>query len=522
MSRIRWYGPALALVATVLVVMVVGPGLTRQLAYTHKAAEIKFVRNSLAENTTLAQMNDAFRRVAEVVEPSVVSVEVAQRVQSTRRGGAPDWLRQRMPPGFDPPESREREQDSDDGSGYEQFDVPQFNGQGSGWVYDVEGHIVTNYHVVNAADEITVRFIDGAERKATVLQADPKTDIAVLKVEGGDLHPATLAAEPVLQGDIVFAFGSPFRFRFSMSQGIVSAKERELGILQGRGGYESFIQTDAAINPGNSGGPLTNIRGEIVGMNTAIASRTGANNGLGFAIPVDMVSGIVDQLIANGKVVRGFLGVEITELDPQLAKTFDGLDGGGVLVVRPMPDGPADKVLQSEDVITHIQGQRVTRMRDLRDRIASLPPGEEVDIKVFRQGETVDAIVTLGELPEADEIATRRTTEREPSDLGAELLKQLGLEMVADYTAQRAEEVHIETKGGVLVGRVRPNSAAAAAGLGNRPAVITHVQGKPVQDVKALVDTLRKLQKSELTDVVRIRTMSARGPSIAVLELPEL
>jgi serine protease Do len=238
-------------------------------------------------------LSEAFKDVARVVEKSVVSITVYSKRPPT--GGIPEELLPLLPPGRAPKGNSE----------FDDYDVPQQYGSGSGWIYDTKGHIITNNHVIDGADRIVVRFYDGSERDAKVVGVDTKTDIAVVKVKGDDLHPAKRADKPVDQGEIVFAFGSPFRFDFSMSQGIVSAKGRQLGILRGAQGYENFIQTDAAINPGNSGGPLTNIYGEVVGMNTAIASRTGAYNGLGFAIPVRMVEQVGDQLIENGKVSRG-------------------------------------------------------------------------------------------------------------------------------------------------------------------------------------------------------------------------
>ncbi|NJL31408.1 MAG: PDZ domain-containing protein, partial [Phycisphaerales bacterium] len=262
-------------------------------------------------------------------------------------------------------------------------------GSGSGWVYSADGHIITNNHVIEEADRIEVRFFNGESMDAVVVGTDPKTDVAVIKVDATKLHASTLATEPVEQGEIVFAFGAPFRFEFSMSQGIVSGQGRQLGILAERQGYENFIQTDAAINPGNSGGPLTNIYGQVVGMNTAIASRTGAFNGLGFAIPIDMVKKVVDELIATGTVQRGYLGIFIEELDPRMARTF-GYDGKGVLVTNPIDGGPAAEAgVQRGDIITKVEGKPVSTPDELRNLVADLAPGKRYDWRFIGKARSV-------------------------------------------------------------------------------------------------------------------------------------
>ena len=280
MSRIRWYGPTVVLVITVLMVMVGGPGIVRQLEWTRTDAGIKFARERNAKNPALADLNDAFRNVARMVKHNVVHIQVFRKTNSGMSKREEEMLN-RLLPG----EKKSAPKEND----LRQYDVPQAYGNGSGWIYDAKGHIVTNYHVIEGADKIIVRFGDGSERVARIVgEPDEKTDIAVLKVREGNLHPAELASEPVEQGDIVFAFGSPFRFEFSMSQGVVSGIGRELGILRGRRGYENFIQTDASINPGNSGGPLLNRSGHVVGIVTALANPTDQDVfiGIGFAVPI--------------------------------------------------------------------------------------------------------------------------------------------------------------------------------------------------------------------------------------------
>ncbi|HCD31399.1 MAG TPA: hypothetical protein DER01_03265 [Phycisphaerales bacterium] len=312
MVKVRWYGPTLVLLLTVLTIMVIGPSLSRQIVHAGKAEEIRLIQQSLEQSGTLAQLSQAFRDVASTVEPSVVSIQVLQKTNG-RRGslpnGAPMGPEELFERWFNPhgrtPQQRQpnQQQDEEEIEGYDQYNPLRPYGSGSGWVFNDQGYIITNNHVVTKqdgktpADEIKVKFHDGRERIATIVGTDPKSDIAVIKVDG-PVIPAKLADhESIAQGDIVFAFGSPFGIEFSMSQGIVSATNRRNLQIIGGDGFEDFIQTDAAINPGNSGGPLTNIYGHVIGMNTAIASRTGASNGIGFAIPITMVKSIADQIV---------------------------------------------------------------------------------------------------------------------------------------------------------------------------------------------------------------------------------
>jgi len=343
---------------------------------------------------------------------------------------------------------------------------------------------------------------------------DRRTDLAVLKVEG-PVIAARIAKQPVEQGDMVFAFGSPLRFEFSMSQGIVSGKGRRLDIIEG--GYEHFIQTDAAINPGNSGGPLTNIHGEVVGVNTAIASQTGFFSGIGFAIPADMVVQVADQLIATGRVTRGYLGVFIEDLDTRMAKTF-GYDGKGVLVRQPIPGGPGDKAgLKPGDIIISVDNVNLEAADALRNHIASLPPGRSVALKIFRAGEHQTLQMTIGELPE-QMAGALGSPDQAPNTIeqGAELLMRLGLEQVTPFTEEIARRLNTDFIPGVLVGAVRPGSSAFAAGIG-RGVIITHVMNQPIANVE---DLIRELIKHDLTEGVRVQVIANGVVAFRLLELP--
>ena len=509
MQRIRWYGPSLLLLVTLVAAMVFGPTLVQNIAYAQSSARVELTRNSLEESPFLAQLSDSLRKVSRVVEPSVVHIAVAGRPdrgpQMRGRGnpfeGTPweDFFDRRMP-------------DGGDGGDFEEYDAPRRYGNGSGWVYDNKGHIVTNYHVVRGAQEITVRFVDGEERKAKVVGADEATDIAVLKIDSDKVQPAAIADEPVAQGDLVFAFGSPFRFDFSMSMGIVSAKGRSLGIVGRRTeegvvpGFENFIQTDAAINPGNSGGPLTNIYGQVVGMNTAIASRTGSNNGLGFAIPSGMITDVVDQIIERGDVARGFLGIRLPteDLTPEMARTF-GFEGEGVLVADAIAGSPAAEAgLQAGDIITKINGEKIESIRQLRFTVAGMRPGTTVKVTFFRQGAGEKSTeVTLGRLPGSANAAPRMGGE-DNADVDGEgmtTLKKLGFNSLETFSEDLAEELKREPLEGVLIKSIRRSSFAAAEGIAPGM-VITHVMGERVEDLDELVD---QMEDVDPTDGVRMR-----------------
>jgi serine protease Do len=516
MGRIRWYGPTLVLLVAVLLVMLAGPGLAKRLAHAHRAERMHLVRAELGENPTLAELSNAFRRVAEVVEPSVVHIEVKTR-DAVARGGPgmrdmPGDLREWF---FGPSQPTPREQVPAPGDEFDRYNPAQPYGNGSGWVYDEQGHIITNNHVVRKrggelADEILVRFNDGSERQAKVVGTDPRTDVAVIKVEGGHVHPSSIAREPVEQGDIVFAFGSPFRFEFSMSQGIVSGKGRRLNIM-GRGGYENFIQTDAAINPGNSGGPLTNIYGQVIGMNTAIATGTGTYNGLGFAIPVDMVVRVADQLINDGRVSRGYLGIFIKDLDPKMAESF-GYSGRGVLVEDPIAGGPAvDADIRRGDIITRLDDQAVGSADELRNRVANVKPGSTLKVELFRAGKLITTEVIIGELPD-ETLAGGATPRTRPSDAAVpslELLQKLGVQGVKTVEAEDIRQMDLPagTKG-VVVLSVRRGSVAQQQNLA-RGTVITDVMNEQVTTVDELVEAL---QKHDLAQGVRISVLE-RGPA---------
>jgi serine protease Do len=363
----------------------------------------------------------------------------------------------------------------------------QQQGLGSGFVIDRDGHVLTNHHVVAGAQEIRVKLADGREREATLVGSDPATDLALLKIDGEGLAPIELgASEELGVGDWVLAIGSPFGLSQTVSAGIVSAVGRaNIGITD----YEDFIQTDAAVNPGNSGGPLVDLGGRVVGINTAIASSTGANNGVAFAVPIDLAKAVLEQLREHGKVSRGQLGVVISELGPELAKSFD-YDGKGVLVQDVKRDSPAAKAgLESGDIIVALDGKPTEDATRFRMQIARTKPGTSVTLDVQRKGAARTFTVVLGEL-EAPATAGAPTTSA---------TARLGLTL-QDATPELRQRLGLGEGTTVVITNVAPGSSAARAGV--RPGdVLERIGDTPVTDATSAAKELRETAD----DGVRVR-----------------
>lgn len=362
--------------------------------------------------------------------------------------------------------------------------MPQ--GIGSGVIVSEDGYILTNHHVISnnqgeVADEIEVVLYDKRRFGAKVIGSDSKTDVAVLKIDAEELPFLPMASSDRLRvGDIVFAVGNPFKVGFTVTMGIVSAVERSgLGIL-GRQGYENFIQTDASINPGNSGGALVDAEGRLVGINTAILSRSGGNLGIGFAIPINLARQIMISLIETGSVQRGFLGVRIGDLTDDLAEAFDIKELKGALVEQVEPGFPADKAgIKRGDVITYIEGTTVESASDLRLTIASIAPETRVKIGLIRKGKEKEVWVTLGNLddPAASDPEAKKS-----------LFEGVEVRMIIenDYAAYRIDE---KVKG-LLVTKVAPGSIYARAlreGM-----VIVEINDQAVNDLDTAKKLLRK------------------------------
>ncbi|MFQ5849426.1 MAG: DegQ family serine endoprotease [Candidatus Binatia bacterium] len=353
---------------------------------------------------------------------------------------------------------------------------------GSGFIVDREGFILTNNHVVENADKIVVRLSDGREFEASLVGRDPKTDIAVIKINNDrDLPTAPLGDSQSLEvGEWVLAIGNPFGLEHSVTSGIVSAKGRIIGA----GPYDNFIQTDASINPGNSGGPLINTRGEVVGINTAIFSRGGGNIGIGFAIPINLVKELLPQLKSKGKVTRGWLGVVIQRVTPAIAESLGMDEARGALVASVSEGGPAERGgVRVGDVIVEFDGTRVKESHDLPIIVARTPVGKKVQVKVRREGEEVIVWVTIGELKEEEVVAS------------AKGMGNLGL-TVQKLTPQIAESLGLDRAEGVVVTFVEPGSPGDEAGL-QRGDVILEIDRKPIRDLKDYRKAIARIAKGK-------------------------
>jgi len=366
MRRFVSFAPAAIVLVTVVTLVAAVPTLIGRASYASTQARIALARQTLDEDDLLERIDRAVSAVAEAVSPSVVHVTAGGR-GSMQRGG----------PG----------------------------GSGAGWVFDEDGHIVTNAHVVREAARIRVQFSDGRFSEARIVGIDPFTDIAVIRVEETlGLFPAERATNVIpKQGQTVFAFGSPFGFKFSMSRGIISGLGREPRSAVGYGGYTNFIQTDAAVNPGNSGGPLIDVKGRVIGMNVAIATGAetegttrGQSAGISFAIPLATIESVATQLIERGEVSRGFLGISLPR-EPVPVESASFL-GAGVPVPNVVAGGPADAAgLETGDVILTVGGRRTPSVEKLRSLVSNVSPGEVIELQVWRDGQMRSIEVTAGE-----------------------------------------------------------------------------------------------------------------------------
>lgn len=347
---------------------------------------------------------------------------------------------------------------------------------GSGVIVSSDGYIITNNHVIEQAEEIKVTLYDKTSFKGKIVGADPKTDVALIKISATDLPAAVWADSDKLQvGEFVLAIGNPFGLSHTVTMGIVSAVGRvSVGITD----YEDFIQTDAAINPGNSGGPLVNIKGEIIGINTAIFSKSGGYQGIGFAVPSNLVRSVMDQLIKYGKVTRGWLGVSIQRLTPELAQKFNLKDLRGALVGDVVKGSPAEKAgLLRGDIILEFNGRRVSDADSLRNIVAQSKAGTEVKIKILRQGKEHDLTATIAEFPKetGEEMAELPKEDRQQEALAGLEVIELTRDIAQQLGLSRAEK-------GVVVVKVESGSPAEEAGI-KRGDVIQEIDNKKIANL---------------------------------------
>ncbi len=430
----------------------------------------------------LAQENKAFERIAETVTPAVVNIQTTHVVRLQESPFFNDPFFRQF---FGPMQGIPREQ--------------REHALGSGVIVSPDGYIVTNNHVIAKATEIQVMMSNLKVYKGKVVGADPETDVAVVKIEGDHLPTAAWGESADLKpGDTVLAFGNPFGLNFTMTKGIVSAVGRSgLGIEN----YEDFIQTDAAINPGNSGGALVDVHGRVVGLNTAIvsgpsATGQGAFNGVGLAIPSDVVRHIMESLIKSGKVVRGFLGVTVGDLNEQLARQFKVPDLSGALVDDVSPGSPADKAgLKAGDVIRSLNGQKVASKDALTNTVAGIDPGTRISIELLRNGSPMKVEAVLAERP--------KNATMGPGSAQAPAEGTLQGVSVEQLTSQIRKQLGIpEGVSGVVVSQLDPSSPAAQQGL-QQGDVIESVNHQPVANPEDFSRMAADLNGDVLLRIIR-------------------
>ena len=345
-------------------------------------------------------------------------------------------------------------------------------GMGSGTIISQEGYILTNHHVVGEADQILVKLYDGKEVRAKIVGTDPESDIAVIKIEGNGYSALTIGnSKELMVGESVIAVGNPFGLTQTVTYGIVSAKGRtNVGINE----YENFIQTDAAINPGNSGGPLVNLRGEIVGVNSAIYSRSGGYQGIGFAVPINMAQRIMDDLINKGTVSRGWLGVGIQDVTQDLAQAFNLENAKGSLITGVMRDTPADRGgLQRGDVVIELNGEEILNSRQFRNEIANAGAGSDIEMKVVRNSKTMYFKINLDERPKELGRVSMKPDKSKENAFGFS---------VTNITQDDVNKLNLESSNGVLIGEVKPGSLASKEGLA-AGMVIQEINRRPIKSV---------------------------------------
>lgn len=434
---------------------------------------------STAPQPILGGGNQTFVDIAKSVKPAVVNIYATKSGRGEGSGGTP----------FDDPLFRKFFGDEF----FRKFEHPKEKkerGLGSGVIVDPNGLIITNNHVVGKADEIRVTLSDKREFKAKLIGTDPKTDVAVVKIEATGLPSVPWADSDKLEvGEFVLAVGNPFGLTQTVTLGIVSALGRAAGIAE----YEDFIQTDAAINPGNSGGALVNVRGELVGINTAIFSQSGGNMGIGFAVPSNMAQSIMGQLVQTGKVVRGWLGVSIQELTPELASQFGITETKGVLVSDVMDDSPAKKAgFERADVILEYDGKPMDSPTHLRNAVAQTPVGKKVVVKVIRDKKAKTIDLTIVEQPKS----MTQSGEEDGGDSSTPIgilssldVRDLNEELTSRYGLKSSER-------GVVVVRVKAGSTAEEMGV-REGDIVLEVNRQGVTSVKVFERIANKLPKEQ-------------------------
>ena len=447
------------------------------------------VRISTESLKLARELSEAFSYVAEKAAPAVVYIETEKVVSIPRNIFPFDFFGDEFFKRF--------------------FSIPKYRqrGAGSGFIISSDGYIVTNNHVIQGAQKITVKLVDGRTFKAKIVGTDPFSDIALLKINTNNLPVLKLGNSDLIKvGEWVIAIGNPFGLSHTVTVGVVSAKGRSgIGISD----IEDFIQTDAAINPGNSGGPLLNLKGEVIGMNTAIFTRSGGYMGIGFAIPSNIVKTVVEQLKTKGKVERGFLGVYIQDLTPALAKELGLKVKEGALITQVMPGTPAEKAgLKEKDVIISYNGKPVRNASDLKNYVLLTKPGTKVILKIIRNGKEIRLKVKIG-TPQKGFFVSKA----EFKNL-QEFLENLGL-VVENITPEIAKRLGLSTTRGVIITEVLPETPADYAGL--TPGLIIDEVNRI--KVKNLREFYQALKPSLKTKRVLLGIKTTRGRYYITLSL---
>jgi serine protease Do len=451
----------------------------------------------------VADLSDAFISIAESVTPAVVSIDAEHRGGGAAPREVPEELRRLFP----------------------QFRVPDDNApqesRGSGFITTADGYIITNNHVVQGATKIDVVFQDNRHLHARVIGADPLTDIAVIKVDATRLPTVRMgSSENARIGEWVLAIGNPLDLGTTVTSGIISAKGRALPILQQSSGsrwaIEDFIQTDAPINPGNSGGPLVNLRGEVVGVNSAIASPTGYYSGYGFAVPIDLARRIADDLVRYGRVRRPALGVSITEVTPEDAEVYKLQRIQGVVAQDFQPNSPARRAgLQQGDVIVSVDSKPIQHVGQFQRIVASYHPGDQVTLEVIRYGARRQVRVALAEAPPPEQPA--QVAQRPTAPAADATGSRLGI-AVAPLTADLARQLnYAPNAGGIVITDVQPYGPAGRVGL-RRGTRILAVDGERVPDVAAFRQVMARKRDGQ---VVSLTVQAGDQSSILNVRLPE-
>lgn len=435
----------------------------------------------------LQSISNQFVNVAETVSPSVVTITAEKVTKITNPFGEWDLPYEFF--GFKQPQKEHELRSSALGSG----------------VLVKDGYVLTNNHVIEDAEEIKVVLADKREYEAELVGGDAKTDIALLKIDDRDLPEAKLGdSEKLKVGEIVLAIGSPFSARLgnTVTHGIVSGLGRSGMRLST---YENYIQTDASINPGNSGGALVNLDGEVIGINSAILSRSGGSNGIGFAIPIDLAKKVMNDLIKEGRVIRAWLGVSIQELNQDLAESLDLDDIKGILISDVVEDSPAEKAkLQSGDVIIKVNDDEVATPSELQINISSRTPGDNVRLTLVRDGKIKTVTVKLDELPGDDEVVQ---TDKEEGDV------DLGF-TVRSNNDDIARQYGLDSKKGVVIVNVKPGSEAYQKGVRDGDKIVT-LEGKAIKNIDDYKEQFEKIEKKQ-TILILIETKNGNKRFITI------